>query len=127
MRNILITINDIKLKATLLDTDTADLIYEALPLEGNANLWGDEIYFHVPLACGEESDAREEVEVGDLAFWPVGSAFCIFFGKTPVSIDDKPRAYSPVNIFGKLEGDFEALKTVQSQSLIRVTKNQESE
>jgi hypothetical protein len=124
MRKILIVINGIELKATLFDTQTADAIYTAIPFKGYAQLWGDEIYFGIPIKMGQEAEAREEVEVGDLAFWPVGSAFCIFFGRTPVSINNKPRAYSPVNVFGKIEGNPEVLKQVNSQSLIQVKKLQ---
>ena len=52
------------------------------------------------LNLGEEAGAREEVEVDNLAFGPVGSAFCMFFGRTPVSTSNKPRAISPVKHFG---------------------------
>jgi len=122
MHRILITINEIELVATLLDTLTAETIYNALPFEGQAQIWGDELYFSIPVGIDQEQDAREEVEIGDLAFWPIGSAFCIFFGRTPVSTSDKPRAYSPVNVFGKLEGNPKALKRVTPGSLVRVSK-----
>ncbi len=122
MQRLLITINDIELEAILFDTPTAEAIYNALPIKGHAQKWGDEIYFGIPVKMDEEADAKEEVEVGDLAFWPVGSAFCIFFGKTPVSTDNKPRAYSPVNVFGKIAGNLDALKKIRSQSLIQVAK-----
>ena len=122
MRRLSITINDIELKAILFDTPTAEAIYNVLPINGYAQKWGDEIYFSIPVKMDEEAYAREEVEVGDLAFWPVGSAFCIFFGKTPVSRDNKPRAYSPVNVFGKIEGNLDVLKNVNSQSLVQVEK-----
>ncbi|MDB4584500.1 cyclophilin-like fold protein [Draconibacterium sp.] len=122
MKQISITINEIVLKATLLDTPTADAIYNALPIDGQAQIWGDEIYFGIPVSMKEEAEAREEVEVGDLAFWPIGSAFCIFYGRTPVSNSEKPRAYSPVNVFGKIEGSVEVLKKVAPQSLVQVRK-----
>lgn len=120
MREILITINDIELKASLLNTPTADEIYKALPIEGKTNIWGDEIYFGIPVNVDEEANAIEEVEVGDLAFWPPGSAFCIFFGQTPVSNSDKPRAASAVNVFGKIEGDMKILSKVKSQDSVQV-------
>ena len=122
MRRILIAINEIELKATLLDTPTADAIYNALPFQGIAQKWGEEIYFEIPIKMKQEPEAREEVKVGDLAFWPVGSAFCIFFGRTPVSISNKPRAYSPVNVFGRIEGNPDALKEVRSQILVNIKK-----
>ena len=122
MRRILIVINEIELKATLLNTPTADAIYNALPFQGIAQKWGEEIYFEIPVKMKQEPDAIEEVKVGDLAFWPVGSAFCIFFGRTPVSIGNKPRAYSPVNVFGRIEGNSDALKEVKMQILANVKK-----
>ena len=96
-------------------------IMEILPVEGTANVWGDEIYFDIPLNLDLEGDARADVEVGDLAYWPTGSAFCIFFGPTPVSTDEKPRAYSPVNVFGKVIGDALQFKAVPDGSKITVT------
>jgi len=122
MKQISIIIDNNNFKANLTDTATADAIYNALPFEGQAQIWGEEIYFGIPVSIEQEQDAREEVEIGDLAFWPLGSAFCIFFGRTPVSINDKPRAYSPVNVFGKLKGNPEALKRVTPNSLVRVNK-----
>jgi len=103
----IITINagEIEVEAELNDSETADRIYAALPLQGSANLWGDEIYFEIPLEIAAEADAREEMEAGELAYWPEGRAFCIFFGPTPVSTDDRPKAYSPVNVIGRVVGD----------------------
>jgi uncharacterized protein len=120
MKKIVIHIENIILEAELKDTPTAEMILNSLPLEGNANLWGDEIYFMIPLHLNLEPDAQEEMEIGNLAYWPTGPAFCIFFGPTPVSVDEKPRAYSPVNIFGKIIGDATALKSVAQGSKIRI-------
>jgi len=80
---------------------TADAIWDALPLKGKANRWGDEIYFSIAVSLKEEN-ARAEVEVGSVAYWPPGKALRIFFGPTPVSQHGEPRAYSPVNVFAKL-------------------------
>ena len=122
MKQILITVDDFEFKAILHDTQTAAAIFKILPIEGLAQIWGNEIYFSAPVNVDEESDAKEEVEVGDLAFWPIGSAFCIFFGKTPMSTGDKPRAASPVNVFGKIEGTTEKLKQVEPGSMIQIRK-----
>ena len=107
-------------QAELNDSVTATKIMEILPIEGRANVWGDEIYFDIPFNLDLESDSRADVEVGDLAYWPTGSAFCIFFGPTPVSRDEKPRAYSPVNVFGKVIGDALQFKAVPNGSKITV-------
>ena len=121
MRKIIISVEDLSITAELNETYTAEKIFEVLPLEGAVNIWGDEIYFDIPLELDLENDARADVEVGELGYWPSGPAFCIFFGPTPVSRDEKPRAYSPVNIFGRIIGDSTRFKTVSNSSNIRVT------
>ena len=100
---------------------TARAILEALPIVGKANRWGDEIYFETPVKL-EEENAQRDVEVGDLAYWPPGNAICIFFGRTPVSICEKPRAYSPVNVFGRIIGDPEILLKVKAGELIKIER-----
>ncbi len=122
MTKVCIEVGDIKLDAEFNDTETADAILDLLPLEGSANVWGDEIYFSIPVHVGQSIDAKQEVDVGDLAFWPEGDAFCIFFGPTPVSSGDIPKAYSPVNVFGKILGDATVLKRVSNGDIVRVIK-----
>src|SRR3989344_411179 len=90
--------------AELKNTATANAIYNALPMEGAANRWGDEIYFVIPVNLKLEDDAKEIVEIGDIAYWPEGSCFCIFFGRTPASKGNDIRAASKVNVFGKVKG-----------------------
>jgi len=121
MTEILIKVEGISLKAELADTPTAKAVLKALPLEGNANVWGEEIYFGIPLELEQESDAREEVEVGTLAYWPAGPALCIFFGRTPVSTGDKPKAYSAVNVFGQISEDSTVLKKVPDGAKIQIS------
>lgn len=116
-----ITADDILLTAELNDTLTARRIASALPLEGRANVWGQEIYFDIPVQIELAGDAVADVNVGTLAYWPTGSALCIFFGPTPVSVDDQPRAYSPVNVFGRIIGDATTLKQVPGGSTVRVS------
>jgi len=120
-KTITITVSGIAVEAELNDSSTAVRILEILPVEGRANVWGDEIYFDIPLNLDLEPGARADVAVGDLAYWPAGPAFCIFFGPTPVSTDEKPRAYSPVNVFGRVIGDTGRLKAVADGSNITVT------
>ena len=103
----------IELTAELNETKTAQAIWEALPILGEVNRWGDEIYFLIPVKL-EAEDAKELVSNGDLGYWPPGTALCIFFGPTPMSQGEEIRPASPVNIFGKVSGDTEALKQVAS-------------
>jgi hypothetical protein len=120
MKTIIISVGDLTLDAELNTSETARQIYEALPLEGSVNLWGDEIYFDIPLSIELEDEARASVNIGDLGYWPAGPAFCIFYGRTPVSTDGLPRAYSPVNVFGKITGDATQLTAVPNGSTIRI-------
>ena len=122
MRKILITISNLSVSAELNNSVSADKIWEALPLSGSVNVWGDEIYFEIPVSLKEVSDAQQEVEIGTLAYWPPGSALCVFFGKTPVSTSDKPKAYSPVNILGLVDGDSKVFKIVEAGDQIVIDK-----
>ncbi len=121
MAKILIQVDHLSVSADLKNTPTALKILEILPIEGSANVWGEEIYFDIPLHSDLEPDAKEEVEVGDLGYWPAGPAFCIFFGPTPVSRGDQPRAYSPVNVFGRVVGDAKQFKNITGGAKISVT------
>lgn len=122
MNEITILAGNVSLLAELNDSPTARQIWDRLPIEGSAHTWGDEIYFEVPVTAGEEPDARAEVEVGELGYWPVGHAFCIFFGPTPASTGEHPRAYSPVNILGHVVGDATLFRTVQEGTQVRITR-----
>ena len=108
-RAIKIQVGDVELAAELNDSETAQKIAAALPIESSFNVWGDEIYFSIPVDAGPE-DGRETVELGDLAYWPPGKAFCIFYGRTPASQGDEIRPASPVNVVGRVNGDATALK-----------------
>lgn len=121
MAKIMIEVDDLSVSADLKNTPTAQKMMEILPIEGSANIWGEEIYFDIPLQAELEPDARAELEVGDLGYWPAGPAFCIFFGPTPASRGDQPCAYSPVNVFGQVIGDAKQFKSVSGGAKISVT------
>jgi len=100
---------------------TAEVIWGALPIKGNANRWGDEIYFSISVSLKEER-TKTEVEVGNIAYWPPGKALCIFFGPTPVSQHGEPRAYSPVNVFAKVATDPTVFKKVRDGEQVTVER-----
>jgi len=104
---------------TLHDTPTAEAIRKALPIEVTALRWGDEIYCPTDVDLPKEPDARELVEVGEVAYWPPQGAIALFFGKTPVSTDERPRAASACNVFGTFEVDLEFLRSVPDGAPIR--------
>lgn len=120
-RRIRITTSAASADAVLNDSATAAAVWDALPFSVAADTWGDEIYFSIPVKVKAES-ARDVVEIGDLGYWPPGSAFCIFFGRTPASRGDEIRAASPVNIFGRVVGDATVFKNVRAGALIRVER-----
>jgi hypothetical protein len=86
------------------DTLAAFKLYDVLPLEREMNVWGGELYFAVPVDC-ELENGKKIMEEGEVAFWPEGNAFCVFFGKTPASTTSRPEAYSPVTPMGRVLGD----------------------
>jgi hypothetical protein len=100
-KTINILTGKLDIKVQLNDTKTAKELLGILPISSNVNRWGDEIYFSIPLKENIENGI-EEVDIGTVAFWPPGSALCIFFGKTPASQGDKPQAASPVTIIGNI-------------------------
>lgn len=122
-RKIKIIAGNITAEASLFTTATADAIWKGLPFESTCNLWGDEIYFTIPLSQSLEKDAREYVEKGDLGYWPQGPAFCIFFGPTPISKGNEIKPASAVNVFGKVIGDPTIFKQVPSSASVRVEKS----
>ena len=111
-----------EIEAELENTQTAKEIYASLPLDGAANRWGDEIYFVIPLKLDLEKGATDVVEKGDIAYWPEGCCFCIFFGKTPASTETEIKAASKVNIIGKIIGDPTVFKTVNNSDLVIIEK-----
>jgi hypothetical protein len=122
VRKIEIIIGDVSAIAVLADNSTAEAIWGALPLAGHANRWGDEVYFEIPVQLSQADDARALIEEGELGYWPVGHAFCIFWGPTPASEGKEPRAYSPVNVFGRLEGDAAVFDEVRGGAAVRVER-----
>jgi len=101
-RQIKITVGKLEVEAWLNETDTATRLLEILPLTSTVNLWGDEIYFSIPLEA-EPENAREIVNIGDIAYWPPGKAMCIFLGLTPVSTGKEIKPASPVNVIGGIK------------------------
>ena len=120
-RRIRIKAAPVEAVAELNDTRTAQAIWEALPIKGQANLWGEEIYFSIPLSLKLEA-GQELVSIGDLGYWPPGNAFCIFFGPTPMSRGDEVRPASAVSVLGRITGDATVFKQVASGTEIAIEK-----
>jgi hypothetical protein len=120
-RQIRIKAGSVIALAELYNTKTADAIWQALPLDGNIHTWGEEIYFSIPVKIELEA-GQEVVDPGDLGYWPPGSAFCIFFGPTPMSRGSEIRAASPVDVFGSLVDDPKVFREVKDGEKVVVER-----
>jgi len=120
-RRIRITAGPVSADAILNDSATATAVWDALPLSVPGQTWGDEIYFSIPVKATPESP-QETVEMGDLGYWPPGSAFCIFFGPTPASQGQEIRPASPVNVFGRIVGKATVFTKVRAGTAIKVER-----
>ena len=121
-RVIRISFGEVVVEGELYESPTADLIWEALPIEGEGQRWGEEVYFTIPVQATLDDTAREVVERGDVGYWPQGQALCIFFGPTPASQADEIRAASEVNIVGKITGDPQIFKKATEGIIMRVER-----
>ncbi|MGH9751024.1 MAG: cyclophilin-like fold protein [Candidatus Polarisedimenticolia bacterium] len=120
-RALRVEADGVRLYAVLATGPTADAVWEALPLSGKAEVWGEEVYFNVPLRIPAEAGARREVRAGEIGYWPEGPAIALFFGRTPASTGDEPVAASPVNVFARLTGDARRLARVRPGGVVTLT------
>jgi uncharacterized protein len=120
MRKLKMTIGDVEISAELFATQTADAIWAALPFDALAMTWGKEVYFETPANASLESDARDVVDAGELAFWADGNAIAIGFGPTPASHGDEIRLVEPTNIWGRALDDVSKLSRIRAGATVRV-------
>ena len=120
-KKIVIKSGSKSIKGFLNDSKTSDNIWDSLPLESSVNTWGDEIYFSIPV-INEEENPQATVDLGDIGYWPPGNAICLFFGLTPISVEGEIKPASPVNIIGKMVGDMEELKLINSGDVISIRR-----
>jgi hypothetical protein len=124
VQRIEIAAGEVTVDAELNESQTAQAVWDGLPIEGAVNTWGDEIYFSSPLTMQLEK-GQEVVELGDLGYWPPGKAICVFFGPTPASRGDEIRAASAVTVFGRVIGDATVLRQVQDGAQVSVRRSSE--
>ena len=121
-RRIRIAAGGVVVSAALNDSTTADALWDALPITGQVQTWGDEIYFSIPVEAEEAADAQATVDKGAVAYWAPGSALCLFWGPTPMSRGDEIRPASPVNVLGAIDGDPTVLARVEDGAEITVER-----
>ena len=120
---IKISLGEITIYGELADTACARAIEKVLPTEARPNAWGDEFYFTIPVSMALDDTATTHVAIGDIGFWPPGSALAIFFGPTPMSTGPNPVPASEVNLVGKILGDATVLRKAKGVSKIRIEKD----
>jgi len=110
-----------EIECEIFETELGKKIYEKLPFNSKARLWGKEIYFEIPLSSGIKNP-KNEVEKGDIGYWPEGKCMCLFFGPTPVSKGEKIIPASSVEVIGKIKSDLKILENIKSGERIIVEK-----
>jgi len=125
-RIIRISVENLTWEGELFDTECGRAIWNSLPISTTLNTWGDEIYFTIPVHQELDETAKEVVEIGDLGYWPQGSAFCIFFGPTPISEGNEIRPASAVNIIGKIIDNPVTFRNVSSGSKITLERKEDA-
>ncbi len=109
------------LSASLEDTPTSRALLAALPARSRANTWGEEVYFELPVEVPLEPGARQIVEPGTVCFWTQGNSLALPYGRTPISVDGRPKLADRCNVLGRLEGDPKQLASVRDGEPITVT------
>ena len=123
---IVVRVGEVELGGRLLASPVARAFGELLPVEIRMTRWGDEYYGTLSPPLGEHPGEQVEVlEVGDLAYWEVGDALCLFFGPTPVSRDTEPRAASPVHRLGNVQGDWSRVRPQGGRATVIVERKGE--
>ena len=117
---IKIIIGGIAVVAELKPNRTAQAIIDALPIEAPVNQWGEEFYCNVPGVKDHRETAKNQVKVGDVAFWGMGQMLAVFFGRTPMSLGEDPVPADRVNVIGKVDGDVKVLQQAVGATTMRV-------
>ncbi len=113
----------VKATCVLGEIPELEKLVEKSPFKSEANRWGEEIYFELPIKLRLRGE-RTLMEIGEVAYWPEGNSLCLFFGPTPVSKGDKPVAYSDVKPLGRVTEGLENLGKVEDgeEVTVRVKK-----
>ncbi len=121
-RKCKICIKEIEIICELLNTKTADLIWNKLPIKKKLKTWGKEIYFSCEINVDLEDNAKSIISLGEIVYWPDGKFIAIGFGPTPISIKNEIRLAADCNIWGKTKDSLSGLDAVNNDELIEIIK-----
>lgn len=122
MQKIKINLREITLYGFLENSDFVEKIVSNLPIRSKIQFWGDEIYFPIPVYEDSFEKLVEVVNKGDIAYWPPGNAFCIFWGPTPMSTSNEIRPASPVKVIGSMQTDPKVFSEFDNGEIITIEK-----
>lgn len=117
-------VGNVSVTIELNDSITAQSIAKRLPLEASVSRWGDEIFFPAPVEAREGSTTTD-VNIGDIGFFHPGKLLCVFFGRTPASVIDKPVPEGPVEIIGKAKAPLDGLRAVNAGEKVTVSREEQ--
>jgi hypothetical protein len=106
--------------AYLRDSPSVTQLLARLPARATAQIWGEEVYFELPLEAGLETDAQQVVEPGAVCYWVEGRSLALPFGPTPASHGQECRLVTRCNVLGQIDGDPRQLKAVKPGTAITV-------
>ena len=108
------------IKFSTKDNTLSEHLSKILPVKERISIWGDELYFTIPTIPVDPILLTSDVDAGDVAYWPEGSCFCVFYGPTPLSLSDKPVPASKVMLIGRIENNIGFLKTMKNGTLVEL-------
>ena len=115
MNSINLKFTNYTLNIKLRSTNTANAIKNILPFKSIVKTWGDEIYFEIPIKknLDLESDAKDVINLGEIAYWIDGKCIAIGYGKTPISQNNEIRLAAKTNIWGDAVLDVKELGKIR--------------
>jgi uncharacterized protein len=120
-RWVVIKAGRVTIRAELLETKTADRVWQQLPLYSTVETWGEAIHFETPVETGRERTAKAISGQGDICFWTEDDRIIIVFGPTPIANAGELRLPKPCNVWAKTADDVTLLKKVTPGEKVSVT------
>jgi hypothetical protein len=122
-RQILIRAGSVVIRARLLNTPTAERIWQTLPLYSTAETWGQLIHFETHAESGREPKPVRRVKPGQIAYWAEEDRIVIGFGETPLSKPGEIFLPAPASLWAEALDDVTKLKSVRPGERVAVLQS----